>query len=415
MHGLTEDEATKRLAEYGPNKLPESTRNPILVFLGYMWNPLSWAMEVAAIIAIALLDYADFALIVALLLVNATISYVEESNADKAIKVRGRSPGRVARAAPASRATRPLPPALTSFTGSFPTHAAAQRRRWRRPWRQSARWCATRRSKTWRRCTWCRETSSSSAWATSCPPTARSCQRRAAARARRCPCRYVRTLNAQIPERAWRAPLGQRSGTSNARLHSPGGHPRCAAAPPKLALQIDQAALTGESIPAKKFTGAVAFSGSTIKQGERHAVVYATGINTFFGRAAALISGTHNEANLQVRAHTQCRCGGGVCGRVAAGGEMPVPSAGTERNRFHRVWICALCGAHAQIVMKKIGACCLITIGVWVVIELAVQFGHYGHSCEAGEGARFGFPPLSLRKGPCALRTPSAPPQLRGR
>lgn len=31
-------------------------------------------------------DYADFALIVALLLVNATISYVEEANADKAIK-----------------------------------------------------------------------------------------------------------------------------------------------------------------------------------------------------------------------------------------------------------------------------------------------------------------------------------------
>jgi hypothetical protein len=33
------------------------------------------------------LDYADFALIVALLLVNATISFIEESNADKAIKV----------------------------------------------------------------------------------------------------------------------------------------------------------------------------------------------------------------------------------------------------------------------------------------------------------------------------------------
>ena len=43
-------------------------------------------MEVAAIIAIALLDYADFCLIVALLFLNATISYVEESNADKAIK-----------------------------------------------------------------------------------------------------------------------------------------------------------------------------------------------------------------------------------------------------------------------------------------------------------------------------------------
>jgi magnesium-transporting ATPase (P-type) len=41
--------------------------------------------------------------------------------------------------------------------------------------------------------------------------------------------------------------------------------------------QIDQAALTGESLPVKKSTGDVAFSGSTIKQGERHALVYATG------------------------------------------------------------------------------------------------------------------------------------------
>lgn len=64
-------------------------------------------------------------------------------------------------------------------------------------------------------------------------------------------------------------------------------------------LQIDQAALTGESLPVKKFTGDVAFSGSTVKQGERHAVVYATGVNTFFGRAAALIGSTNNVANIQ--------------------------------------------------------------------------------------------------------------------
>lgn len=54
--------------------------------------------------------------------------------------------------------------------------------------------------------------------------------------------------------------------------------------------QVDQAALTGESLPAKKFAGDVCFSGSTIKQGEKHALVYATGQNTFFGRAASLIA-----------------------------------------------------------------------------------------------------------------------------
>jgi magnesium-transporting ATPase (P-type) len=86
-HGLTKAEHKLRLAEYGPNKLPESGRNMILVFLGYMWNPLSWAMEAAAIIAICLNDWADFALIVGLLIMNSCISYVEEANADKAIKV----------------------------------------------------------------------------------------------------------------------------------------------------------------------------------------------------------------------------------------------------------------------------------------------------------------------------------------
>jgi len=40
-----------------------------------MWNPLSWAMEVAAILSIVLLDYSDFALILFLLLLNASIQH----------------------------------------------------------------------------------------------------------------------------------------------------------------------------------------------------------------------------------------------------------------------------------------------------------------------------------------------------
>ena len=32
--GLNSHEVDRRLAEYGPNKLPASTRNPYLVFLG---------------------------------------------------------------------------------------------------------------------------------------------------------------------------------------------------------------------------------------------------------------------------------------------------------------------------------------------------------------------------------------------
>ncbi|KAF8344473.1 hypothetical protein F5887DRAFT_971432 [Amanita rubescens] len=54
-------------------------------------------------------------------------------------------------------------------------------------------------------------------------------------------------------------------------------------------VSIDQAALTGESLPQSKKVGDQCFSGSTCKQGEAKGVVISTGANTFFGRAASLV------------------------------------------------------------------------------------------------------------------------------
>ncbi|KAJ1376421.1 P-type ATPase, transmembrane domain superfamily, partial [Sesbania bispinosa] len=49
----------------------------LLKFLGFMWNPLSWVMEAAAVMAIALangdgkpLDWQDFVGIICLLVIN---------------------------------------------------------------------------------------------------------------------------------------------------------------------------------------------------------------------------------------------------------------------------------------------------------------------------------------------------------
>lgn len=63
----------------------------ILKFLGFMWNPLSWVMEAAALMAIALAngdgrppDWQDFVGIIVLLLINSTISFIEENNAGNA-------------------------------------------------------------------------------------------------------------------------------------------------------------------------------------------------------------------------------------------------------------------------------------------------------------------------------------------
>ncbi|KAF3571156.1 hypothetical protein F2Q69_00062251 [Brassica cretica] len=65
--GLTSTEVQERLTLFGYNKLEEKKESKILKFLGFMWNPLSWVMEAAAIMAIALAhgggkppDYHDF-------------------------------------------------------------------------------------------------------------------------------------------------------------------------------------------------------------------------------------------------------------------------------------------------------------------------------------------------------------------
>ena len=52
--GLTSAEGEKRLQIFGPNKLEEKKESKLLKFLGFMWNPLSWVMEAAAVMAIAL-------------------------------------------------------------------------------------------------------------------------------------------------------------------------------------------------------------------------------------------------------------------------------------------------------------------------------------------------------------------------
>ncbi len=62
---------------------------------------------------------------------------------------------------------------------------------------------------------------------------------------------------------------------------------------------IDQAALTGESLPVAKKVGDVAYSGSIVKQGEMTGVVIATGSNTFFGRTARLVAGAGAASHAQ--------------------------------------------------------------------------------------------------------------------
>ncbi|MGP8125626.1 MAG: plasma-membrane proton-efflux P-type ATPase [Nitrososphaerales archaeon] len=64
-------------------------------------------------------------------------------------------------------------------------------------------------------------------------------------------------------------------------------------------LQIDESALTGESLPVEKHPGDVAFSSSIVRQGEMNALVVTTGMNTFFGRTTKLVEEARTKSHFQ--------------------------------------------------------------------------------------------------------------------
>lgn len=206
--GLTSAEGEKRLQIFGPNKLEEKKENKVLKFLGFMWNPLSWVMESAAIMAIVLAngggkppDWQDFVGITVLLIINSTISFIEENNAGNA------AAALMAGLAPKTKVLR---------DGKWSEQEAA----------------------------------------------------------------------ILVPGDVISIKLGDIV-PADARLLE--GDP----------LKIDQSALTGESLPVTKEPGDEVFSGSTCKQGEIEAVVIATGVHTFFGKAAHLVDSTNNVGHFQ--------------------------------------------------------------------------------------------------------------------
>ncbi|CAL9050875.1 unnamed protein product [Musa banksii] len=206
--GLTSQEGANRLQIFGPNKLEEKKESKVLKFLGFMWNPLSWVMEMAAVMAIALAngggkppDWQDFVGIIVLLVINSTISFIEENNAGNA--------------------------AAALMAGLAPKTKVLRDGRW-----------------------------------------------------------SEQDAAILVPGDIISIKLGDIV-PADARLLE--GDP----------LKIDQSALTGESLPVTKNPGDEVFSGSTCKQGEIEAVVIATGVHTFFGKAAHLVDSTNQVGHFQ--------------------------------------------------------------------------------------------------------------------
>lgn len=64
-------------------------------------------------------------------------------------------------------------------------------------------------------------------------------------------------------------------------------------------VEVDQSALTGESLPATRKSGQAVFSGSIIRRGVINTLVYATGSKTYFGKTAELVQDTKTVSHFQ--------------------------------------------------------------------------------------------------------------------
>mgnify|MGYP001104904976 CR=1 FL=1 len=64
-------------------------------------------------------------------------------------------------------------------------------------------------------------------------------------------------------------------------------------------LEVDQSALTGESLAVTRYEGDTVYQGSVCKRGELEAIVSATGAKTFFGRTSALVGQVNQKGNFQ--------------------------------------------------------------------------------------------------------------------
>ena len=199
--GLSQAEAQNRLAQYGPNQIDEKKSNSFLKFLSYFWGPIPWMIEAAVILSGLVRHWADFFIILLLLLSNAAVGFWEEHQAGNAI---------------------------AALRARLAIKARVKR---------DGKWTE---------------------------PAAREV----------------------VPGDVIRVCLGDIV-PADARLLA--GDP----------VEVDQSALTGESLPAERKPGDALFSGSIIRQGEIEAIVYATGANTYFGNTAQLVQEAHTVSHFQ--------------------------------------------------------------------------------------------------------------------
>lgn len=83
--GLSSQEAQKRLAEHGPNCLEEKKTSMITRIILLFWGPIPWMIEIALVLSGYLRRWPDFYLILAMLIINASLEFWQEFKANNAI------------------------------------------------------------------------------------------------------------------------------------------------------------------------------------------------------------------------------------------------------------------------------------------------------------------------------------------
>jgi Ca2+-transporting ATPase len=85
--GLSADEANRRLVEYGPNTLERAQgESAFKIFLGQLKSPLVVVLILAGLIAILLGKVVDGSVVLAVVVLNAIIGFVQELKASRAIE-----------------------------------------------------------------------------------------------------------------------------------------------------------------------------------------------------------------------------------------------------------------------------------------------------------------------------------------
>jgi H+-transporting ATPase len=86
LKGLSNAEAQKRLTQFGLNEISEESKSPLIKFLGYLWGPIPWMIEAAALLSLIVGHWIDLGIITALLFFNAMVGFWQEYQAGNAIE-----------------------------------------------------------------------------------------------------------------------------------------------------------------------------------------------------------------------------------------------------------------------------------------------------------------------------------------